>query len=222
MTVIIAYATPDLAFLAADSFRWDLLERRNVGPVRKLHVAGPTQAFAIGGVLIDRTRLAAQLCEAHAGGEALADAARRLTPLLFAATRALPHAGMVTVEQFCVSWYAEAGASGCRVQRHRLPEDRLDTVSGLDVMGPDTQWLAREAATLALALTSNGRLALDDLAYRLIGQAAARHPSSVGYPAMACVLHADSRCIVRDDLHPQMWVGPRHDFSVLTTPALGI
>jgi len=214
MTVIIAYSTPELAFLAADSFRWDLVQRRNLGPVQKIHIADERSAFAMGGALIDRSRLAAGLVEAHRNGEPFANAARRLSPPLFAEAREKLRLNPVKQEQFCISWYAEAGTQGCRINRHRLPEDTLDAINGLDLMGPDTAWLAGEASKMMDQRVNAGQIALDELAFQLIGAAAARHPHNVGYPAVAIVLRRNGGVIIRDDLHPKLWSGSRSDFIV--------
>lgn len=214
MTVIIAYSTPELAFLAADSFRWDLVQQRNLGPVQKLHMVDPRNAFAVGGALIDRSRLANELIKARCSGEPFADAARRLSPFLFAETRATMRSNAFNGEQFCISWYAEAGSEGCRIDRHRLPDDRIDTIDGLDLMGPDTKWLAGVAAKMMDQAIHQGQGALDELAFQLIGAAAARHPRNVGYPAMALILRRDGSATLRDDLHPAQWSGPQSEFTV--------
>lgn len=214
MTVIIAYATPNFAFLAADSFRWDLVERRNLGPVEKLHRAGPSSAFAMGGAYIDRSRLSAGLIEARCCGEPFVDAARRLSPPLFAEARTVMRSKGVEGQQFCISWYAEVASDGCRIHRHRLPDNTLDLVNGLNLMAPDTAWLAAQSREIIKQATHQGRLALDRFAFQLIGIAATRHPTSVGYPATACILRRDGSVALRDDLDPGRWSGPQSEFNV--------
>jgi hypothetical protein len=89
MTVVLACAHRDFAFLAADSVRWDLVQRRNLGPVEKIHLAGDHAAVAIGGTNVDRTVLGQELVAARASGEGFPAAARRIAPRLFAEKRAL-------------------------------------------------------------------------------------------------------------------------------------
>lgn len=214
MTVIIAYSTPNLAFLAADSFRWDLVQKRNLGPVRKVHMVDPKNAFAMGGALIDRSRLAAGLIETRRQGEPFADAARRLSPPLFAEARAAMHSNAYVGKQFCISWYAEAGPEGCRIDRHRLPDDTTETIDGLHLAGPDTKWLAGEASKLMNEAKRQGHVALDEFVFQLIGAASAQHPLKVGLPAMALILRRDGSATLRDDLQPSKWSGPQSEFIV--------
>ena len=217
MTVIIAYSTPEIAFLAADSFRWDFVQRRNVGPVCKLHQARSGDAFAVGGAFIDRTQLAASIKEARLGGEPFIDSARRLSHPLFNETRVKMRVQGVEGEQFCICWYAETNVDGCSVTRHRLPEDRIETVQGFDFSGPDTPWLTGEATKLLGQSCKGGRLALDTFAFRLIEIAAYRHPRSVGFPAMAIILHRDGNSAAQHVLHPSLGFTPHSDFEIAYT-----
>lgn len=205
MTVVLACAHRDFAFLAADSVRWDLVHRRNVGPVKKIHLAGAHGAVAIGGTNVDRTALGQELAKASTGGERFPTAARRIVPRLFAEKRALM-AKHGQTDQSAVCWYAEVSADGCSIHRHHFPDDKLLPLDGIDCMGPDTFALARDCLTAASRLRRGATIALDAWAWETIGMVAAEFPNQVGRPVMAVMLRADGSRHVRDlsDLTP--WV----------------
>lgn len=213
MTAIIAYATPEFAFLAADSARWDFVQKRNLGPVRKLHRASETAAFAIGGQNVDRTRLASQLVDGHKAGEALPAAARRFAPPLFAELRRT-NPGLSQPDQFVISWYASVGDSGCQIHRHRMPEDWLEPVRGFDCMSRSSRWLWDQGNDLLPKCAHHGRVALDLFAYRLIATAAERDPNYVGFPAIALIIRRGAPAPIEIELSPAAWRGPRSEFSV--------
>jgi len=206
MTVVLACAHHDFAFLAADSVRWDFVQRRNLGPVEKIHLAGDHGAVAIGGTNVDRTALGQELVAARASGEGFPAAARRITPRLFAEKRALMAKHEQTA-QSAMCWYAEVSADGCSIHRHHFPEDQLFLLDGIDCMGPDTAARARDCLTAASRLRRGGTIALDAWAWETIGMAAAAFPNFVGRPVMAVMLRADGTRHVRDVDDPSPWVG---------------
>jgi hypothetical protein len=214
MTVIIAYASSTHAFLAADSFRWDWKQKRNLGPVRKLTEMGDASWAAMGGSYIDRTRLACEMARAHRAGEPLPDSARRLSPALFAIVREIMEKVGNQEPQFLRAFYAQSVDGRCSLSRHDLPADKLDRIEGLAMAGPDTPWLEAECAHCLPTFVTEGCLALDALTYHLIGRAADRHPQAVGYPAMAVMLQADGVAHMREDLHPDCWSEPRTEYRV--------
>lgn len=214
MTVIIGYASSTHAFLAADSFRWDWELKCNIGPVRKLTQMSDASWAAIGGSNIDRTLLAGEMAQAHRAGEPLPDAARRLSPALFAKAREIMKVVGNQQPQFLNAFYAQSVDGRCSLHRHDLPADKLDSIEGLAMTAPDTPWLKAECERCLPAFVTDGCLALDALAYHLIGGAAERHRQAVGYPAMAVMLQADGCVHVREDLHPDYWSRPRAEFRV--------
>ena len=214
MTILIAHRSVDHAFLAADSVRWDLKQQRNLAPVSKIHLAGSRSAVALGGVNIDRTRLADLLVSARQAGEGFADAARRITPELFAETRGIMTRERISGEQRVVSLYAETGPQGCTIACHRLPEDSIEAVGSFDFHGPDRRWLFGQAAAAIRQHHRGGQIALDELTMDLIGRAAARYPRHVGFPAMMLMLRRDGTQILRQDMDIATWTGPLPDFTV--------
>lgn len=214
MTVIIAYASSTHAFLATDSFRWDYVQKRKLHTVRKLTEMGRASWAAMGGSNIDRTCLANEMAKAFQAGEPLPDAARRLSPALFAKTRAIMDEVGNQQPQFLCAFYAQSIDGQCSIYRHDLPADRLARIEGLSLASPDTPWLEAECSHFLSKFVTEGGLAMDALTYHLIGRSAVRHPQAVGYPAMAVMLQADGVVHMREDIDPRCWSGPQTEYCV--------
>lgn len=215
MTVILAYAGKDFVFLGTDSYRHDLVQNRNVGPVKKLHRPTDNSMFACGGQLIDRDKFSVMLTCAKQGGVPFVDGAAMLAPPLFEENKAVQARYNFFGKQFLFNWYAECEAGRCLMQQHGLPENLVKEVEGFDCMGPDTPWLVNTAQEVENSLKlHDGAMQIDLWAFDIIAAASEKHPTSVGFPANFSILRRNGKHAHIENLSPENWDGANPAFLV--------
>lgn len=212
MTVVLAFASNENLFLAADSCRWDYVLHRNVGPVKKIHQISDGLWMAAGGSGIDRTKFAEKLRGTKSSD--VMPAAKALAEQLFTENKILATKNNVTIQHFLLGWFACVDHGVPRLTRLSLPDNTGTEFQGFDCMGPDTPWLQqRLAIEIEKQRAFGNELRLDEISYSVIEAAAARHPLHVAFPAIAVVLRKDGSSVSRDDLQPG-WSGSHPAFTI--------